>query len=939
LYTPLSDSDHSPLYDTLKEWCVYADNPTAWRREALRKLISKRPEDLDQQAMAEAVTLLAHGDASQLLGELSPDATWLRELEKRRVFDRGQVCPGPWIASRVNDSEMIRACAELAQLDQESHRLIQYAIGGSNPSLSAVRKKAWRLLLNAKLVHGRSDLRAPWFEAAQRLKVGEVDHATRTLIAEAVKPSLTVRKPIALSGISDPTDHPETIHRLLWLDFAAPDYTPVAEILAALPQEVRHEAALIRILSRALLELLEEAGDAGFLNGHDRASDDVPSVAEHPQNEYYTGFYPITHLLAELWTRVAEKDAQEARTLALSWSGTPFLLLTRLHLYTLASASVFAPEEAARAVCSVADDVFWITGAQVEIMRLVTSRWSEFEETERGALEKRICRGVPREIFQSGALDGEKWISVKDGAVFRRLKRISAVGGALSSESLARIDSISQRHPQWVASPGDRDDFPVWVGSVHSGPHDDPKLLAGISDDRLVREAMRMQAEQYFAQGDLWIVFCRSDPERALRGLRADSEMGRWDAKAWEGLLWAAQQQGEAQLQHDLADALLLAPNAAVGPFLSAAVMWLQHRREMLSAPDQAAEPRALRLWDKLADVVYVTGDNNKPDSDQDLVSTSLSEPAGKLAWTLYAGLLPSQPSQDAGIGPQLRPRFDRIVDAPGRPGLIARVFLSQHIATLDWVDTAWVTEKLIPRFEWSHLEAAVLWQARAYNGIGLPRLFNALKPAFLQTFARRDLLEREFRGFVGHLWGALLSRYRDRVEYELSPAEVKTALAAGPPEVRHHASWYLWHWMAAGEGEPVDKAERWRAVLGPLFRDIWPLDAQHRDHRISFNLVHMALSADGAFSEVVDSIIDFLVPYDLHQLAHSLRLEREHETLLVRHPLAFLRLANALIDPRQHPVPSDLSKILQDCAEADPNCQNDPSYIRLFGLSRRRGA
>ena len=144
---------------------------------------------------------------------------------------------------------------------------------------------------------------------------------------------------------------------------------------------------------------------------------------------------------------------------------------------------------------------------------------------------------------------------------------------------------------------------------------------------------------------------------------------------------------------------------------------------------------------------------------------------------------------------------------------------------------------------------------------------------------------------------------------------------------------------MAAAEGEPTDKVERWRAVLGPLFGEIWPLDAQFRDHRISYNLVQMALSAGDAFPEVVTSIVDFLVPYQLHLLAHTLRLDREHDALLVQYPKAFLRLADALINPRQHPVPGDLGKMLQDCAEADPSCQNDPSYIRLFGVSRRRGA
>jgi hypothetical protein len=681
LYTPLSDNDHSPLYDTLKEWCVYADNPTAWRREALRKLIRKKPEDFDGQAVAEAVTLLGHGDASELLGELSPDASWLIELEKQSVFDRGQVCPGTWIASRVDDPEMIRACAELRQLDDHSHWLIQNAIGASNPNLLAVRKTAWRLLLKAKSGRSRSDLHAPWYEAARRIKGEELDHATRALIAEAVKPSLTVRKLTALPGVSDPGDHLETIHRLLWIDFAAPNSTQVPELLAAWPREVEHEVALIRTVTRALVEVLEEAADAGFLTGWDRASDDVPSVAEHLQNEYHTGFYPIIRLLAALWTRVAEKDIQEARALALAWSGTHFLLLTRLHLYTLASARVFAPEEAAMAVCSLADNVFWRSGAQVEIMRLLTARWAEFADADRGDLERRICEGIPREIFQSDALDDEEWASVNDGAVFRRLKRISAVEGSMLPQSRAKIDSISQRHPQWAGNPGDRDDFHVWAGSVYSGPHGDPKLLSGIADDRLVPEAMRIQGQQYFAQGDLWIVFCRSDPERALRGLRADSEMGRWDAKAWEGLLWAAQQEGESQFQQEVADALLLAPNTVAAPFVSAAVIWLQQRREMLSDSDETGEPIALRLWEKLANLVY--DDNHREKSDQDLVSTSLSAPAGKLAWILYGALLASQPNQDAGISPQLRSRFDRVVDAPGEPGLLARVFLRNTL--LPW--------------------------------------------------------------------------------------------------------------------------------------------------------------------------------------------------------------------------------------------------------------
>ena len=61
-------------------------------------------------------------DAAHLLGELLPEAEWLPLLAERRIFDDGKVHPGEWIAKRINDPEMIRACAGLAEFD-ETHTL------------------------------------------------------------------------------------------------------------------------------------------------------------------------------------------------------------------------------------------------------------------------------------------------------------------------------------------------------------------------------------------------------------------------------------------------------------------------------------------------------------------------------------------------------------------------------------------------------------------------------------------------------------------------------------------------------------------------------------------------------------------------------------------------------------------------------------------------
>jgi len=111
---------------------------------------------------------------------------------------------------------------------------------------------------------------------------------------------------------------------------------------------------------------------------------------------------------------------------------------------------------------------------------------------------------------------------------------------------------------------------------------------------------------------------------------------------------------------------------------------------------------------------------------------------------------------------------------------------------------------------------------------------------------------------------GLGLSRSRD--------ANAKRTAAA-----RRHASWNLWRLVAEADGHPQDRAERWRDVIGPLFREVWPLDADLRGAATTRNLVPMALQCEAAFPEAVEAILDFIVPYQLYSLSQPLRLETEH--------------------------------------------------------------
>jgi hypothetical protein len=435
-----------------------------------------------------------------------------------------------------------------------------------------------------------------------------------------------------------------------------------------------------------------------------------------------------------------------------------------------------------------------------------------------------------------------------------------------------------------------------------------------------------------------------------LRGLRLEAENEQWDPEAWRCLLWAANDKGDAVFQFSLADLVLEMPEAALSELLPSATSWLQRRREVLSGVGQPDAPRFLPLWDRFADLAYVPqGDAADAVDSDDLLTESLNRPGGELAWSLLDALGATKPQRNSGLGAELKPRFDRLAVAPGRQGLLARVYLARSLAYLDAIDPAWAEANLQPRLAWDNPEALPLWRSFAHGGVGSARLFNAVKPAMLAAFDRQELSDNEFEGLTSTLLSVAIWHQRgDAPEYDLTTAEVRRALTVGPSSARRNVSWNLWRMMAKAEnengekqdeGEISDKPTRWRTVVGPLFRSIWPLDARLRSKNTAQNLVQMALECEDAFPEAVDAILDVIVPYQLYQISHSLRLEDKHSELVRQHPLAFVKLTNALIDPAAFPVPNDLVGLLDECRAANPAIANDPAYLRLHGLSRQRSA
>lgn len=930
--------DHSALYETIREWQRYAEDPTDWRRQRLRPLLEQDPRAAEPEAVSKCVALLSHGDATQLLKELSPAASWLPVLMQNRVFEKAKTTPGEWIGVRINDPHMIRVCAGLVSIDEDTAWYIERAIERGKDTLSALRKKAWRLILSAKKKGKAKWFNDRWYQIIGRIRQDHADFALRRIITEILRPAITVEQPVHWLDEQPADDGPETLRSLLRISFETERDPRPEEIGEKWPQAIEAEITLFRGLARTLEDALEEADDVLYLEGLDRADNDVPSVARHGQNAHRRGFYPIVRVLADLWDRVAAVDADRLSKQVREWRRSRFGLLRRLALYAMAHRR-FAPKDVADTVMSLDNETFWQGGARIEIMRLLVGRWLDFEAVDRERIEERMRAGFPRELIGDRKPDDAHWQSIRDSSIYRRLERLRSGGLPIGPASEALLAEISERHPSWRPSPGDKDDFGTWFESW-SGPIGHPDHLKEIADEDLVQTALRLQRERAFEESDVWRMFCSSDPERALRGLVLESERERWDPEAWRSLLWEAGDKSGTQFETDFAHNLLRMPEHVLNELLGSATSWLQKYRESLSRKSGARGDLFLELWDRFADLAYVADKGEGPDADSDLLTRALNEPGGILAWAMRDRLVAAQPAKDGGLGADIESRLTRAVEARGTPGLLARAHLMRSLAYLDLVAPAWTTRFLLPLLDWKHGDSVAMWCAYAHGQIGSARLFNAVKPAMLEAFTRPDLSDLEFEGLIAKLVSVgIWHQMGEGAEYLLDEQEIRRVLTVGPRSVLKNAAWIFWRFMADAENEPRDKGERWRSVVGPLFKIVWPLGASLRSEEISQRLVDMATECQGEFPDAVDAIVDVVVPFRLYQISHSLRLEPHHKTLPREYPSAFLKLLNALIDPERHPIPTDLAEVLQECRDAKPDVANEATYRRLYGLRRLRGA
>jgi hypothetical protein len=317
-----------------------------------------------------------------------------------------------------------------------------------------------------------------------------------------------------------------------------------------------------------------------------------------------------------------------------------------------------------------------------------------------------------------------------------------------------------------------------------------------------------------------------------------------------------------------------------------------------------------------------------------DVYNNALNAPPGRLAEVLIRKVTKGDGSE---LPDDVLTRLDRLIDTPGKRGLLARVRLAADVTYLFEHAPNWTTSRLIPLFDWSSPDAADVWSARKYsNYIGSPELFGLVKQPFLQMFGRSDTPAEDLRTFAEWLTAILIANLADGADYPLLATEARSALrragVSALSSVGHRLAVEMERATAA------QKLARWRTVVGPVFQAIWPLDVELQTPEATFKLVQILRATGDTFPEACDIIIPFIRPDDPRAQTTVFSIAEAPDGLYESAPSKMLDMIAAVVGEALPSSVYALGKALSRLRAFDPKLADTRKFQKLLTYASQHG-
>lgn len=929
--------NYANIYDTMIEWISYIEDPRSYRHNSIQKITEheRNPENASNFSINKVNFCLGEemrqNGLNSVISTINIPVRWIIWFFRNSEFEIGNPIVA-WISRNFSNLNAVKDVADNmdyishAKISRQYIRAVERELIRQEENLNPINIRCWRLILRYLSSPRLDSLQSEWFRIKARVKRGEYSNEIIKKIGEILEPKLKIQKRIPFG--EEQRGIPEHPSELMHITFESEYTQDVDELLSAWGDNVpvEYEEKLLQLLTTTMEGAFDEAKEielAWLCNFN------VRSVARHKQNNYRTGFLPIARIMAEIWTLIASKDIAVAQKIVDNWLESNCPLTRRICLFAIEN-DVIRISSVIKMLGKLSVEELFLDPSTVELHRLLRSRWNGISPRRRKEIEARILRGPPANLFKKNLTRKEK-ARLIDRCLFDFLKILERRNLFLSAKAKKLLKDIEDRYPQWKLSPPEQDGFSAWSEGPSWVSEGDPNEYKGVPDNELISRAKELASDpNYGVAFGGWRPLCSDDPQRVLRGFKAEIEekgWKEWPVVYWDNFLQSFQEKMEDKksVVAETAQTLLEFPDDVFAKSLPSISWFLWKGSNVL------ATEHLWPLWDRIANCDGTKGDAEIQIMD-DPLTESLNSSGGRLADILIQKL--PEAEKEAEIPEGFRRRFDLLVNASGRFGTLARVRMAMDILFLFYLAPKWTTDNLLPLFKWSSPDAPMLWRVRKSGYIGSPNFVALTKKPFLALFGKDELNADSKHRFVEWLIVMMLENQKNEEKYPISLGEARNALElAGAdflPSAAHQFA------IKMESFEPENKLSAWNDEVAPVFEGVWPLDIDLRTPKAAYKLIQLLLASGNAFPEAAETIIPLIQSEGPEQLG-VYSISKAPDELFASYPEGMLDLVSAAIGGAPVGGVYGLDKILERIKEHAPALAKARKFWKLARIAGLR--
>ena len=934
------DSDHTALWDTLKEWAQRARDTDTWYSEVINKA-KQDPQSLlphEHEQVAHIVSTV-EGVRKFSAGEEPPPAEWLCVFDKYRCYaepgklggSSGDDFPsitgrwasnvpplpsrlrqmGAWIRAIAGQPSAVGWAVQKPPLHPEIRDEIRLTLTSSQRPMTSAVREAWYYLLeyweqsiDRDAGYGLSDKNAK-YELAERISMDGWSRSVVRAYAACYRPYLKVEPP---SGYPKPPELQDEIRLsdLISLEVAYPDHTEEINI----PDEwIAPVVVVLRKNLETALELETEAGSVEFILIDSIVPDNDTDGTEYDR---LYGLSGAVINFTSVFERLMQIDLKAARREFSKWPIEDDAIFTRLRIWAAGKSDLVSNDQFGPMLADVSDEAFWNGSHEWDLLHTLSARWNGLSADTRVEIETRLLKGRSRWKQEKE----EDFKKRRTWSILARITWLYQKGCKLYLNLEEETDRLRELVPEW--KPEGADEVVRYWGTRsgivrtetdHSALLDIPlasvlseaRGLSGIRDDSLVED-------------NPFAGLSAARPVRAFAVLRIAAKEGDFPDWAWSTFLNAEKRKTDKpKFMMLIAERLACYLDNGATVLVRPAARWLKNVSDILLDQHPASFRRVTSaLIQALAKEVESGTSERRVDRVRNWANDALNAPAGQIALSLH----PSYQKTD------FLDYADKLLALPGDLRRHALTIFSQRIGWFYGTNREWSEKNLLSVLDSNDPDDRdAFWSGFFCISSVSQELFMRLKPHLLQLARAVDetrrMQSRRLSRIILLRWGSIIEGTSNRC---ISNEEFRDVLVQADDEFRSNTLRQMTNLSCNEEQETRNK---WTSLLPEFLKDVWPRQKKANSPAVSASLCDLAFSNEELFPELVKIILPRLSKIDSHAWGWY-----KAKDCVKKHPRQALALLYAVL-------PDNVSgwrigDIFASISENEPTLKTDEKFLEL---------